>query len=170
VDCDENIQAKANNTTCPFAQNLFWTYWTSGESSDPLRVWSPAAQASFDATCKSDGTQVVCTTSDDAAVRFSQAAIDLYSATQAGAYASGHDLGPDPYEDLPKTESSPEVESLAGGGDDCQGYDPCIPPGGDVDCGGGSGNGPRYIDGPVSVVGADPYGLDADGDGTGCDS
>ncbi len=41
------------------------------------------------------------------------------------------------------------------------GYSPCIPPGPDVDCAGGSGNGPRYVQGPVYVTGSDPYGLDA---------
>ncbi len=50
----------------------------------------------------------------------------------------------------------------------CQGYDPCITPGPDVDCAGGSGNGPRYT-GPVRVYGSDPYGLDSDGDGYGCE-
>jgi hypothetical protein len=49
------------------------------------------------------------------------------------------------------------------------GYDPCIPPGPDVDCAGGSGNGPRYVEGPVRVTGSDPYGLDRDGDGIGCE-
>ena len=46
----------------------------------------------------------------------------------------------------------------------------CISPnGGDVDCAGGSGNGPRYVRGPVRVVGSDPYRLDSDGDGWGCE-
>jgi Excalibur calcium-binding domain len=52
---------------------------------------------------------------------------------------------------------------------DCQGYSPCIPPGPDVDCAGGSGDGPRYVNGPVYVEGSDPYGLDSDGDGVGCE-
>ena len=39
----------------------------------------------------------------------------------------------------------------------------------DYDCAGGSGNGPKYVEGPVQVVGSDTYGLDRDGDGTGCD-
>jgi resuscitation-promoting factor RpfB len=39
----------------------------------------------------------------------------------------------------------------------------------DVDCAGGTGDGPRYVQGPVDVSGGDPYGLDADGDGTGCE-
>ena len=52
---------------------------------------------------------------------------------------------------------------------DCTpGYDPCIPPGPDVDCAGGTGNGPRYVTGPVYVTGSDPYDLDRDGDGVGC--
>lgn len=41
---------------------------------------------------------------------------------------------------------------------------------GDYDCAGGSGNGPNYVSGPVKVVGADPFGLDRDHDGIGCDS
>ena len=49
------------------------------------------------------------------------------------------------------------------------GYDPCIPPGPDVDCAGGSGDGPRYVEGPVRVTGSDPYRLDRDHDGIACD-
>lgn len=56
------------------------------------------------------------------------------------------------------------------GGSCTPGYSPCIPPGPDVDCAGGSGNGPRYVDGPVRVSGDDPYDLDSDGDGFGCES
>jgi hypothetical protein len=171
VHCDANIEAKADNTTCPFAQNVFWTYWTSGESGSPLEVWSPAAHASFTTTCEGSGAGVVCTTDDNAVVRFPQAAVDHYSQSQADAYGAAHDLGPDPYESLPDDDSSPDYGSEDdGSASDCQGYDPCIPPGGDVDCGGGSGNGPRYVDGPVDVYGSDPYGLDADGDGIGCDT
>ena len=49
------------------------------------------------------------------------------------------------------------------------GYDPCIPPGPDVDCAGGRGDGPRYVEGPVRVSGSDPYDLDRDRDGVGCE-
>jgi hypothetical protein len=38
----------------------------------------------------------------------------------------------------------------------------------DVDCAGGSGDGPYYV-GRVTVVGYDEYGLDRDGDGVGCE-
>jgi hypothetical protein len=47
----------------------------------------------------------------------------------------------------------------------------CVPIASDVDCAGGSGNGPAYVRGPVNVVGEDIYGLDGkDGDGVGCES
>ena len=47
-------------------------------------------------------------------------------------------------------------------------YTPCLPIVSDVDCEGGSGNGPVYT-GPVRVIGPDEYGLDRDGDGLGCE-
>ncbi|QUR69838.1 hypothetical protein F6B93_14585 [Mycobacterium spongiae] len=45
----------------------------------------------------------------------------------------------------------------------------CVPIASDVDCAGGSGNGPAYVSGPVTVVGRDIYGLDRDGNGIGCE-
>jgi len=45
----------------------------------------------------------------------------------------------------------------------------CVPIASDVDCAGGSGNGPAYVSGPVYVVGWDEYGLDRDGDGVACE-
>jgi len=48
-------------------------------------------------------------------------------------------------------------------------YSPCVPIAPDVDCAGGSGDGPAYVAGPVFVTGVDVYNLDADGDGVGCE-
>lgn len=45
----------------------------------------------------------------------------------------------------------------------------CVPIASDVDCAGGSGNGPAYVSGPVYVIGTDIYGLDRDGNGVGCE-
>lgn len=46
----------------------------------------------------------------------------------------------------------------------------CVPPdASDVDCLGGTGDGPVYV-GRVLVVGTDVYRLDSDGDGIGCES
>lgn len=42
------------------------------------------------------------------------------------------------------------------------GYSPCLPIVADLNCG--------DVDGPITVLGDDPYQFDADGDGTGCDS
>ncbi len=47
-------------------------------------------------------------------------------------------------------------------------YSGCVPIASDVDCIGGSGNGPAYT-GAVQVIGSDIYGLDRDGDGWGCE-
>ena len=48
-------------------------------------------------------------------------------------------------------------------------YTPCVPAAYDVDCAGGSGNGPAYVTGPVQVIGTDIYGLDSDHDRIGCE-
>jgi hypothetical protein len=48
-------------------------------------------------------------------------------------------------------------------------YTGCVPIASDVDCAGGSGNGPAYVTGPVQVIGTDIYKLDADGDGWACE-
>jgi hypothetical protein len=45
----------------------------------------------------------------------------------------------------------------------------CVPVAFDVDCAGGKGNGPAYVEGPVFVIGQDIYGLDRDGDGVACE-
>jgi hypothetical protein len=57
----------------------------------------------------------------------------------------------------------------AAGGGCTPGYSPCLTPASDYDCAGGSGDGPRYVTGPVRVTGSDPYRLDADRDGIGCE-
>lgn len=44
----------------------------------------------------------------------------------------------------------------------------CVPIASDVDCAGGTGNGPAYVQGHVNVIGQDIYKLDRDGDGVGC--
>lgn len=48
-------------------------------------------------------------------------------------------------------------------------YSGCVPIASDVDCAGGTGNGPAYVRGPVSVIGNDIYDLDRDGNGIACE-
>ncbi len=48
--------------------------------------------------------------------------------------------------------------------------DACLHDGiGDYDCAGGSGNGPNYVEGPIRVLPPDPFDLDRNGDGVGCE-
>jgi len=70
--------------------------------------------------------------------------------------------------------TQPVTEVIAVGTKSTQQCDPnytgaCVPIASDVDCAGGSGNGPAYVQGPVYVVGNDIYDLDSDGDGVGCE-
>ncbi|TDU90161.1 surface rod structure-forming protein G [Kribbella voronezhensis] len=62
-----------------------------------------------------------------------------------------------------------KVDEPSGGGGCDPNYSGCVPIASDVDCAGGSGNGPEYVQGPVTVIGSDIYGLDADHDGIGCE-
>lgn len=67
----------------------------------------------------------------------------------------------------PEPAPQPKPQPLMGGnenaGGNCaSGYSPCLPVVADLNC--------DDVDGPVRVTGSDPYGLDADGDGVGCDS
>ena len=39
-------------------------------------------------------------------------------------------------------------------------YAPCVPVAEDVDCAGGEGDGPEFVEGPITITGADVYGLD----------
>lgn len=60
-------------------------------------------------------------------------------------------------------EAEPEPAS------DCDpNYSGCVPIASDVDCAGGTGDGPAYT-GPVTVTGSDIYDLDSDSDGTACE-
>lgn len=61
------------------------------------------------------------------------------------------------------------TKKASGGGCDPN-YSGCVPIASDVDCAGGSGNGPAYVSGPVHVTGTDIYDLDRDGDGVACDT
>ena len=58
--------------------------------------------------------------------------------------------------------TQPQTEPQPATGNCMSGYTPCLPIVGDLDCG--------EIGHSVSVTGNDPYRLDADGDGVGCDS
>jgi hypothetical protein len=89
--CDRNITAKTGTTTCPFAQNVFYTYWQHGSAS--IRAYSPATGATYRLICDATAGRVICRAGDGAVVRFSAASIDRYTSANARAYAGSHDLG-----------------------------------------------------------------------------
>lgn len=91
ASCDANISAKAGTTTCPFAQNAFYEYWSSNRSTE-LSVYSPTTGSTYATHCTANGDEVVCRTDSDGEVRFSQAAVDAYSQDQADRYAATHQL------------------------------------------------------------------------------
>lgn len=64
--------------------------------------------------------------------------------------------------------AAPSAEAHRKGKHCTPGYSPCLHPASDYDCAGGSGNGPKYT-GTVRVTGSDPYDLDSDNDGWGCE-
>ncbi len=66
-------------------------------------------------------------------------------------------------------EPGSQTAGSASGGDCHPDYSGCLDPDADdYDCLGGTGDGPKYT-GYVEVKGADPFDLDRDGDGSGCD-
>jgi hypothetical protein len=88
-------------------------------------------------------------------------------ATRPSANRSSATPKPAPRPSSPRAgPTSPESQQPAG----CHpNYSGCVPIASDVDCAGGSGNGPQYVQGPVDVLGPDVYDLDRDGDGVGCE-
>jgi hypothetical protein len=164
--CDRNIWARRGTTTCSFAQNVFYGYWQAQErGAQTFRAYSPTTGLSYDIRCRS-GELVVCTGGERAEVRFSAASVRAYTSADARAFARNHDVGE---VDEPVTGSVPP-DSPPGSECDSNYSGACLDPTAtDYDCEGGEGDGPRYT-GPVTVTGDDHFGLDRDGDGTGCTS
>lgn len=76
---------------------------------------------------------------------------------------------PVPFVSLPPSTQPPPVVTSPPASSCDPNYSGCVPIASDVDCAGGSGNGPAYARGPITVIGVDIYDLDRDGDGVACD-
>lgn len=87
--------------------------------------------------------------------------------SRAAAPQSARPSTPAPTSRKPATTAAPKPAAPSGCDPNYSGA--CVPIASDVDCAGGSGNGPAYVRGPVRVVGSDVYGLDSDGNGIGCE-
>ena len=78
--------------------------------------------------------------------------------------------------EIPKTDSKPKEQNsnrdsktIIVPKSNCDpNYSGCVPVASDVDCKGGTGNGPEYT-GKTTVIGSDIYELDKDGDGIACE-
>jgi hypothetical protein len=80
-------------------------------------------------------------------------------------------VAPPPRTTTPPRTTKPPAPTVAPANCDPSYPGVCLHDGiGDYDCQGGSGNGPNYVSGPITVRPPDPFGLDADHDGTGCES
>jgi hypothetical protein len=150
-------------------ENVFYGYWRAqDQGDDAFAAYSPVSKQSYPMTCAA-GATVVCRAGDGGEVRFTQAAIDAYDSTQAARYAETHDTGPPDPASTASSAGSGSAASDSGSGCDPSYEGACLDPNAsDYDCEGGSGNGPEYT-GTVTVVGDDHFGLDADGDGVGCE-
>jgi hypothetical protein len=179
--CDANIRIKPAQTTCGFAQNVFYAYWMNetepGAFADSPGVpaYSNAAGKMFYVDC-SGVSKIVCRADDGGYVTFSAAAVSAYTLENAKRYAATHELGDvpppsDPAEPIDPAPSDPAPSNPDDNSDCDPNYEgACLDPSAyDYDCEGGSGDGPEYT-GPVEVVGEDVYDLDRDGDGIGCDT
>jgi hypothetical protein len=125
VACDSNISARNATTTCPFAENTFYEYWSSGEALS-IRAYSPATRQSYRLKCRG-GTTVRCTAGDGAEVRFPASAVWAYTDDQARSYAANADLGPaDPTPIDAGSYASPDDEDYSSSDD--EGYDPYSSP------------------------------------------
>jgi hypothetical protein len=95
--CDPNITVRAATTTCGFAQNVFYAFYTDGsfETQNGLRAYSPATGHDYAVACATDGAEnVTCVAGDGGEVHFNLAAVRVYDDVQAARYANTHDLGP----------------------------------------------------------------------------
>jgi serine/threonine protein kinase len=80
--CDENISA-SEATSCPFAENVFVSYWEDyssyGEQSETyISAYSPTTGHSYGMSCTFDGITVECTGGNGAFVTFPMEAVRVY--------------------------------------------------------------------------------------------
>jgi hypothetical protein len=116
--CDPNITVRAASTTCPFAENVFYAFYTAGGSfkaQNAVHAYSAATAQDYAVACATDDAEnVTCVAGDGGEVHFNLAAIRAYDDRQAAGYAASHDLGPDPGMD------PNNVEGSSGGGTQAQ--------------------------------------------------
>lgn len=119
--CDANITVRAQTTSCPFAENVFYEYWRSGGAGS-ISAYSPTTGSSFTLEC-TDGDEIECDTTSGAVIRFAAAAVDSYGPAQADHYARTHDTGGPPPAASTSAAPAGDAETPAGF---CSSHE-CIP-------------------------------------------
>jgi hypothetical protein len=94
--------------------------------------------------------------------------VTLVNGVQTAKRLLRQDVAKQPRTQVTAVGTKVEEEETESSGCDPNYSGACVPIASDVDCSGGTGNGPEYVRGPVNVIGEDIYGLDSDGDGVGC--
>lgn len=139
---------------------LVWLDSVTARKLSEQRAAEAAAKAAADKAAADKATADKAAADKAAAAQAAaeKAAADKAAAEQAAAAAAAAAAAK-------AVPAAPPVQ----GGCDPNYAGPCVPIASDVDCAGGSGNGPAYVRGPVTVVGSDIYGLDSDHDGIACE-
>jgi hypothetical protein len=80
--CDQNISVN-EVTTCPFAENLFVSYWRSWKENGPqgettVSAYSPERHQNYPMNCETEGVTVNCTGGSNAFVTFPMHAVQVY--------------------------------------------------------------------------------------------
>ena len=126
----------------------------------------------FEATTKNDGTLASGTT------KLSVAGVNgERTITYKVTYKNGTETGREQLSDVVTKQPVNQVTLIGtkkmatASSSNCDpNYSGCVPIASDVDCAGGSGNGPAYVSGPINVIGTDIYKLDADHNGIACEN
>jgi hypothetical protein len=145
--------AGQNDQSTPLSSN---TPLSSSASS--TSVYQPPVTSSY--TVSSTSSTTIPPVSSTVAIDPVAPKVETSTSSRTKAATSTTEKAP------PKMTSS---KPPAGGSGCDPNYSGCVPIASDVDCAGGSGNGPAYVKGPIRVVGTDVYGLDNDHDGIACE-
>jgi hypothetical protein len=166
VACGSHSAMTAAPASPPTSAAISTTPPVPSENASALAAESLAAEsraAASSSSAKAAAAKAAAAKAAAAKAAAAKAAADKASAAAASAKASAAQAA--------RASAARQAQASSQAAPVCTpGYSPCIPPGPDVDCAGGSGNGPRYVQGPVTVTGSDPYGLDSDHDGIGCEN
>jgi len=142
---------------------------TSALSPLPGTVAAPTAAARATSTAPTAATvdEPEVAPSTRATTR-ARAASPATSKQEARVTTARSEPAPRPVPAAPKPAPAAEPQPESSGCD--PNYSGCVPIASDVDCEGGTGNGPAYVKGPVRIIGKDIYRLDGGGEpGIGCE-